>query len=174
MIGGLAAILLTITPALAGSSNASQDFLNNGYSQFYHFCDQEKDLSLLTYIKSTPAAVADYQKRISSTARDDMAILSKFAADNKALRLNKPSLSSFETNVRTSMDFDRNKQLLIGTTGALYAQAMLMTQSEATNYGLHVAKVLAESEPNPARARAMARICERWTSLHAEAARLNR
>jgi hypothetical protein len=154
-------------------TESNRQSLNDGYSQFYHFCDQEKDLSLLTYIKTTAPEIADYQREISSTARDDMAILTKFAAEDKGVRLNKVSLSGFEQDVRTSMDEDRNRELLLNTSGAAYGKAVLMTQSEATNYGLHVAKVLSQREPNPDRAKAMNRIFMRWSRLHAEAYKLN-
>lgn len=49
-----------------------------------------------------------------------------------------------------------------------------MTQSEATNYGQHVAKVLAEMEPDPDRARVMRGISDKWSALHAEAYKLGR
>ncbi len=44
-----------------------------------------------------------------------------------------------------------------------------MTQSETTNYGLHVAKVLSETEPDRDRARAMRHMYNQWLALHGEA-----
>jgi hypothetical protein len=67
---------------------------------------------------------------------------------------------------------DRKQQLLWGTSGALFVHALTMTQSETTNYGLHVAKVLSEMEPDPARARAIRHIYDHWSALHVEAYRL--
>ena len=71
------------------------------------------------------------------------------------------------------MDADRSHQLISGTSGAAYAKAVLMSQSEATNYGLHVAKILAQLEPDADRAQAMERMCDKWSKLHAEASKLN-
>jgi hypothetical protein len=160
--------------AHASETPASQSFLNDGYSTFYHFCDQESELSLLLWIKTTPLDIADYAKQISSTAKDDMAILKKFGVSDAALHLDKVSLPSFELDVRKSMDDDRKQQLIWGSSGAAFAQAVRMTQSEATNYGLHVAKVLAEMEPDPERARAMRNIADKWVALHAQAYKLGR
>jgi len=175
-VGGLAVIALMGGGDLSclAESTATQSSLNDGYSLFYHFCDQESELSLLLWVKTTPPDIADYARRISSTAKDDMAILTKFGATDSALRLDKVSLPGFELDVRKSMDDDRKQQLLWGSSGAGFAQAVRMTQSEATNYGLHVAKVLAQMEPDPERARAMRHIADNWTALHAEAYKLGR
>ena len=158
----------------AAEVKAGQSSLNDGYSIFYDFCSQESQLSLLMWVKTTPPNIADYAKRVSSTAKDDMAILKKLGVQDNALRLDKVSLPSFEVDVRKSMAADRQKQLVFETSGAAFAQALLMTQSETTNYGLHVAKVLSETEPQLDRARAMRGIYDRWLALHAEAYRLSR
>lgn len=160
--------------AAAAQDAASRDSLNDGYSQFYSFCEEESHLSLLLWVKTAPPGIADYARHVSATASDDMVILKKFATDDADLRLDKVSLSPFEQDVRKSMATDRQKQLLWGSSGAGFSQAVRMTQSEATNYGLHVAKVLAETEPDAARAGAMRRIFDKWTALHAEAYRLDR
>ena len=103
-----------------------------------------------------------------------MAILKKFGVNDSGLRLDKVSLPSFELDVRKSMADDRKQQLIWGSSGAAFAQAVRMTQSEVTNYGLHVAKVLSEMEPDPDRALAMRHIFEKWSALHAKAYQLSR
>ena len=158
--------------ACAAADTPSQSTLNDGYSTFYHFCEQESQLSLLLWFKTAAPKVADFAKRISATATDDMIILKKFSAGDAALRLDVVSLPGFELDVRKSMDADRQQQLIWGSSGAGFAQAVSMTQSEATNYGLHVAKVLAETEPNPDRALAMRHIYDKWVALHAESYKL--
>jgi hypothetical protein len=171
----VATALLLVGESFAGADTpANQSALNDGYSTFYHFCDQESQLSLLLWIKSASPEISDYARRISGTAKDDMAILKKFGASDSALRLDKVSLPGFELDVRQSMDKDRQQQLIWGSSGAGFAQAMTMTQSEATNYGLHVANILAAMEPDPDRARAMRGIFDKWTALHAEAYKLGR
>jgi hypothetical protein len=171
---GVAFLMIGGFSSSAAEVKASQSSLNDGYSIFYDFCNQESQLSLLMWVKSTPRGIADYAERIASTAKDDMAILKKLGVQDSALRLDKVSLPSFEIDVRKSMAEDRQKQLLWGTSGAAFAQALVMTQSETTNYGLHVAKVLAETEPEPDRARAMRAIYDKWLALHVEAYRLSR
>ncbi len=168
----VAAIVLCGGPLRAAESNAGQASLNDGYSLFYDFCNQESQLSYLLWIKTTPPDIADYAKRISETAKDDMAILKKFGVSDSALRLDKVSLPSFEIDVRKSMADDRKQQLIWKSSGAAFAQAIAMTQSEVTNYGSHVAKILAATEPDADRARAMQKICDKWTALHVEAYKL--
>ena len=171
----LGTLILTSTKSAdAAPSVTSQAALNDGYSLFYDFCDQESQLSLLLWIKTTPPNVADYAKRVSSTAKDDMAILKKFGVEDSDLHLDKVSLPPFEVEVRKSMAADRKQQLVWGSSGVGFAKAVHMTQSEATNYGLHVARILAETEPDPDRARAMRHICDKWTALHADAYRMGR
>ena len=153
---------------------ADPSALNDGYSLFYDFCKQESQLSLLLWVKTMPPNISDYAKRISTTARDDMTIMEKMGVGDNSLRLDKVSLPSFEIGVRQSMADDRKQQLLWGTSGTAFAQALTMTQSETTNYGMHVAKVLAETEPNPDRALAIRHMYEKWLALHVEAYRLTR
>jgi hypothetical protein len=69
---------------------------------------------------------------------------------------------------------DRKQQLIWGTSGAAFAQALTMSQSETTNYGLHVAKVLSETEPDHDRAQALRQMYNQWLALHSEAYRLTR
>src|SRR5271168_2173713 len=166
LVIAVAALGLGSRPLTAAESSSSQSSLNDGYSLFYDFCNQESQLSLLLWVKTTPPNIADYATRISSTAKDDMAILKKFGTDDNALRLNKVSLPGFEIDVRKSMGDDRKQQLLWGASGPAFAQAVSMTQSEVTNYGLHVAKILADTDTNPARARAMRGIYDKWSALH--------
>jgi hypothetical protein len=153
---------------------ASQSTLNDGYSQLYDFCKQESQVSLLLWVKTMPPGISDYAKQISSTAKDDMAILKAMGVGDTSLRLDKVSLPDFEINVRQSMADDRKQQLLWGSSGAAFVQALTMTQSETTNYGLHVAKVLSETEPDRDRARALRHMYDQWLALHVEAYRLSR
>ncbi len=158
----------------ATESEVAPSSLNDGYSIFYDFCDQESQLSLLLWFKTATPKISNYAKQISSTAKDDMAVLKKIGLSDGALRLDKVSLPSFEIEVRKSMADDRKRQLIWGSSGDSFSHAIGMTQCETTNYGMHVAKVLAESEPNPDRARTMRHIYEEWLALHAKAYELSR
>ena len=158
----------------AAAVDAGQSTLNDGYSLFYDFCKQESQLSLLLWVKTMPPSISDYAKRIATTAKDDMALLKAMGVKDTSLRLDKVSLPGFEINVRQSMADDRKQQLVWGSSGADFAKALTMTQSETTNYGLHVAKVLSETEPDHDRARAIRHMYDQWLALHVEAYRLSR
>lgn len=118
VVAAVAGLGITCGSLCAAESQANQSSLNDGYSLFYHFCDQESRLSLLLWVKTAPSDIIAYAKRISSTAKEDMAILNKFSASDKALRLDKISLPAFELEVRKSMDEDRQQQLVWGSSGA--------------------------------------------------------
>ncbi len=167
-------VILGLGSLRAAETKANQSALNDGYSLFYDFCNQESQLSLLLWIKTTPPDLSAYAKEISSTAKADMAILKNMAAGDSSLRLDKISLPGFELNVRQSMADDRKKQLLWGTSGAAFAQALIMSQSETTNYGLHLVKVLSETEPDSTRAHEMHQMYVKWLALHDQAYRLSR
>jgi hypothetical protein len=167
-------LIIGLVSSRADESKANQSTLNDGYSLFYDFCKQESQLSLLGWVKTMPPGISDYAKQISSTAEADMAVLKGMGARDNSLRLDKVALPSFEISVRQSMADDRKQQLLWGSSGAAFAQAVTMTQGEATDYGLHVAKVLSETEPDRDRAHALRRMYDQWLALHVEAYRLNR
>lgn len=158
----------------ADEPKSNQSSLNDGYSLFYDFCKQESQLSLLRLVKTMPPNISDYARQISSTAEANMAILKAMGAKDNSLRLDKVSLPSFEIDVRQSMAVDRKQQLLWGSSGAAFAQALTMTQCEVTDYGLHLAKVLSETEPDSHRAHALRQMYAQWLALHVEAYRLNR
>jgi hypothetical protein len=153
----------------AAKENSNQAALDDGYSLFYDFCNQESQVAYLRWIKTMPPDIANFAKEISDTATSDMATLKKFG-----VVVDKVSLPPFELAVRKSMADDRKQQLVWDNSGGKFAVAMAMVQAEVTNYGLHVAKTLAEKETDPDRARAMRKMCEAWTKLHLEAYRLAR
>lgn len=61
----------------------------------------------------------------------------------------------------------RQKELL-GGTGDIFELNLLLTQTEALSYAWHLAKVTAKSEPDPARARALADISADMKQLYHE------
>lgn len=167
-------LIMGLISSRANEPKANQSNLNDGYSLFYDFCKQESQLSLLRWVKTMPPDISDYARRISSTAETDMAVLKRMGVGDSSLRMDKASLPSFEIDVRQSMADDRKQQLLWGSSGPAFAQTLTMSQGEVTNYGLHVAKVLSETEPDPDRAHALRRMYDQWLALHVEAYRLNR
>jgi hypothetical protein len=174
MAGAIFFLMTGPSSLRATPTETSQSSLNDGYSLFYDFCRQESQVSVLLLVKTASPEISAYAKKISSTAKDDTDLLKQMAAADSSLRLDKVSLPSFEIDVRQSMADDRQQQLLWGSSGPAFAQALIMTQSETTNYGLHVVKVLAKMEPDPNRAEALHRMYEKWLALHLEAYRIGR
>jgi hypothetical protein len=167
-----AVFLSGVHPAAAAEKTSLHEKLNNGYSLLYHLCDQEKPLEMIMMVKTAPAAVAAFTKKISQTAGDDVDLLERMQAHDSSIRLDDNGLPQFELDVRQSIKEDKQHFLLFETKDNTFTQALLVSQIEATSYAMHLAKVLAQDEPNAKRAAALQRISDKWHALQREAYRL--
>ena len=91
---------------------------------------------------------------------------------DKAIRFDQKGLPQFELDTRDSIKADKQHMLLFGTTDKNFARALLVTQTEAGTYGMNLAKVLADAEPNPHRAATLQKISASWEKLRDKAYRL--
>jgi hypothetical protein len=168
-VGLLAAGLLTACHSLravapSGTGNSTR---NNGYSLLHQLLDEQKDVSLLRFIKPEHKDVKNLVKRIATTSGTGAELLEKFALDDPAIRLDDFRLPPAELATRASIAATKQKELL-GQTGDTFELSLLLTQTEALSYAWHLAKVTGESEPDPARARALAGISVDMEKLYRE------
>jgi hypothetical protein len=164
----LAALLLLTSPARADQSA----YLTNGYSLLHHLCEQEEPLDLILIVKTAPKDVADFAHEVSRTTKSDVALLDQLQDRDKSLRFDQTGLPKFEDDTRGSIRADKQHLLLFGTTGPSFARALLVTQIEAGTYGMNLAQVLADAEPNAHRAAVVRKIGNRWEKIRDEAYRL--
>jgi gas vesicle protein len=165
----VAAFLLLLAPLRADDN---QHYLNNGYSLLHDLCDQEKSLDMILIVKTTPKDVADFAHEVSKAAKEDLDQLEDLQDHDKAIRFDQKALPQFELDTRASIKDDKQHMLLFGTTDKNFARALLVTQIEAGGYGMNLAKVLADAEPNAHRAAVAQKISARWEKIRDKAYRL--
>jgi len=91
------------------------------------------------------------------------------ADHDRAIRFNDQGLPAIEMQTRDSIKDDKQHMLLFGTKDANFAKTILITQVEAGTYGMNMAKVLADAEPNGRRAADLRRISSRWEKVRNKA-----
>jgi hypothetical protein len=127
---------------------------NNCYSLLHQLLDDEKDVSMLRFIKPEHTDVKNLVKRIATTSGTGATLLEKFARDDPSIRLDDIRLPPGELATRDAIASTKEKELL-GQTGDTFDLTLLLTQTEALIYASHLAKVAGENEPQPDRARAL-------------------
>jgi hypothetical protein len=140
---------------------------NNCYSLLHQLLDDEKDVSMLRFIKSEHSDVKILVKRIAITSGTGATLLEKFAKDDPSISLDDIRLPPGELATRDAIASTKQKELL-GQTGDTFELTLLLTQTEALSYGWHLAKVAGENEPQPERVRALAGLSEDMQNLYHE------
>src|SRR5664279_4313773 len=140
---------------------------NNCYSLLHQLLDDEKDVSMLRFIKSEHADVKILVKRIATTSGTGATLLEKFAKDDPSIRLDDIRLPPGELATRDAIASTKQKELL-SQTGDTFELTLLLTQTEALSYAAHLAKVAGENEPQPERAHALSGLSEDMQNLYHE------
>jgi hypothetical protein len=173
----LLAAFMSVTGLLAGChstraakpppGSTSLETRNNCYSLLHQLLSEQKDVSILRFIKFEHSDVKDLVKRIASTSGAGAALLEKFAQEDPSIRLDDIALPPGEVATRDSIASTKKKELL-GRSGDEFQLTLLLTQTEALSYAWHLAEVASENEPQPDRARALAGISADMQSLYRE------
>jgi hypothetical protein len=171
----LLAVMLSVACLLTGCQSPkamsppvnSTSTRNNCYSLLHQLLNDEKDVSMLRFIKPEHADVKNLVKRIATTSGTGATLLEKFARDDPSIRLDDIRLPPGELATRDAIASTRQKELL-GQTGDSFELTLLLTQTEALSYASHLAKVAGENEPQPERARALAGVSEDMQNLYHE------
>jgi hypothetical protein len=148
-------------------SVAAQSTRSNGYSLLHQLLAEQKNVSLLRFIKNEQPDVEALVKKIATTAGTGAALLEKFAKDDPSINLDDLRLPPAEVATRTAIAAAKEKELL-SQTGDTFELTLLLTQTEALSYGWHLAEVTSKNEPQPGRARALAGIGEDMKNLYHE------
>jgi hypothetical protein len=146
----------------------SQHERNGGYYLLHKLSDDESHLPLLLLIKSCPKEVHEFADKISSNAKENMAVLDRIRSHDPSMSYDENPLPQFEQDIRASIKEEKQHQLLFATSGPAFVRALLISQSEATKYGANITKVLAEDEPDPDRAATFRRLSAKWERLYDE------
>ncbi len=151
----------------AARSLAVQSTRNNGYSLLHQLLDQQKNISLLRFIRHEEADVKKLMKKIASTSGTGAALLEKFARDDPTISLDNIGLPPAELATRDAIAATKKKELL-NQSGRTFELTLLLTQTEALSYVWHLAQVTSQNEPQPERARALAGLGDDLQNLYRE------
>ena len=169
--GFLAGCVLTgCKPAqarLPSPSSAAPATRNNCYSLLHQLLDDQKDVSVLRFIKREHSDVKDLVKKIATTSGAGAKLLEKFAKNDPTVSLDATLLPSGETATRDAIASTEKNELL-SQTGDEFELTLLLTQTEALSYAWHLAQVASENDSQPDRARALAGVSEDMKNLHQE------
>ena len=145
-------------------SSAAQATRNNSYSLLHQLLDEQKDVSILRFIKWEHSDVKNLVKRIATTSGTGAKLLEEFAKDDPSINLDDIRLPPAELATRDAIASTKEKELL-SQTGDEFELTLLLTQTEALSYAWHLAKVTGENEPQPDRARALAGVSKDMENL---------
>ncbi len=144
-------------PSSPTAIGAARSTRNNCLSLLHQLLEEQKDVSLLRFIKSEHPDVKNLLKRIAHASSVAAKQLEEFAIDDRSISLDDIRLPPGETATRQSIAATKRKELL-GQKGDQFELSLLLTQTEALIYASHLARVAAANEPDPDRARSLARL----------------
>jgi hypothetical protein len=140
---------------------------NNCYSLLHQLLNEEKNVSLLLFIKREEDDVNKLVKKIATNSAVGAQLLEEFAKDDPTIKLDDLRLPPGEIATRAAIAATKKKELL-EQTGAEFELTLLLTQAQALSYAWHLAKVAGENESQPDRARALAGVSEDMANLNQE------
>ena len=150
-----------------GESGAAPTTRNNCYSLLHQLLNEQKNVSLLRFIKREQDDVKNLVKKIAATSATGAKLLEEFARHDPSINLDDIRLPPGEAATREAIASTKKKELL-GQTGDEFELTLLLTQTEALSYAWHLAKVAGENESQPDRARALAGVSEDMENLYHE------
>ena len=140
---------------------------NNCYSLLHQLLEQQKDVSILRFIKREHTDVRNLVKKIAVTSGTSSKLLEEFAKHDPSISLDDIRLPTGEVATRDAIAATKQKEIL-GQSGDEFELTLLMTQMEALSYAWHLADVASENESQPDRARALAGVSKDMDSLYHE------
>jgi hypothetical protein len=144
---------------------------NNSYALLYQLMGEEKDVSLLRFIKREHQDLKDVLKEVSKTSAAAEKLLKKFAEEDPTLDLNEIRLPPGEMATRAAIAAHDRKNLL-HRSGEDFEMTLLLTQAEAVNYGDFLARVAAQNESVPGRRDTLEKLSQQMAEYHHRIVRL--
>ena len=147
--------------------SAAQSTRNNCYSLLHQLLNDQKNVSLLRFIKREQEDVKTLVKKIAANSATGAKLLEEFARHDPSLNLDDIRLPPGEAATREAIASTKKKELL-GQTGNEFELTLLLTQTEALSYAWHLAKVAGQNESQPDRAIALAGVSKDMENLYHE------
>jgi len=166
----VACVLTGCQSPTAGSpsgNEVAQSTRNNCYGLLHQLLNEQKDVSMLRFIKREHFEVKDLIKKIAVNSATGAKLLEEFARHDPSINLDAIWLPPGEAATRNAIAAAKQKELL-SQTGDEFELTLLLTQTEALSYAWHLAQVASENEPDPDRARALAGLGQDMQNLYRE------
>src|ERR1039457_159525 len=155
------------SPKAGPPSGSSASTRNNSYSLLHQLLDEQKDVSILRFIKREHSDVKNLIKKIAANSAVGAKLLEEFARHDPSIRLDDIRLPPGEVSTRDAIASAKQKELL-SQTGDEFELMLLLTQTEALSYAWHLAKVAGENESQPDRASALGSVSRSEENLYHE------
>jgi hypothetical protein len=154
-------------PPLPSGSVDGLSMRNNCYSLLHQLLDEQKDVSMLRFIKREHTDLKNLIKKIANASGAGSDLLEDFAKHDSSIHLDDIRLPPGETATRAAIASTKKKELL-GQSGDEFEMTLLLTQTKALSYAWHLAIVASENEPQADRARALAGVGKDMENLNRE------
>ena len=138
---------------------------NNSLALLDELLNEEKNLSLILLIKRESVELNRLVKNISATAGRGAKRLQALMKRDPTLQLPGNGLPPGEKATREAIAKTKQHALL-HSKGAEFEFQLLLTQAEALSYGVHLAQVAAENEPQTERAREFSNLSAELDQLY--------
>jgi hypothetical protein len=146
-------------------SNINLPIRNNALALLDDLLNDEKNVSKILLIKHNSDELGKLIKEISTTAGQGAKMLDEFPKKEPGLDLKRLDLPPGEAATRKGISKTK-EHLLLSSKDAEFEFQLLLTQSEALNYGAHLAMVAADCETQPERVREFLRLSAQLRDLH--------
>jgi hypothetical protein len=150
---------ITVTNAIPANG-----VLENGYALLFDLLGDEKDVSMLRFIKRENPDLKILIGDISRVAAESYKRLDEFGKTDPKLNLKNEGLPLAELAARKSISTMKTR-LLLHNKDAEFELQLLLSQNEALVYGANLAQVLGASETNPDRAQLLKQTADRLFAL---------
>lgn len=121
---------------------------NNAASLLKDLLNQEKNADKILIIKHNSPELGHLMKAISKTAGDGEDELVALAKDDKTLNLHAVQLPPGEVATRAAITKTKEHEMLF-SSGETFELDLLLSQTDALDYGSHLAKIAAENAATP-------------------------
>jgi hypothetical protein len=121
---------------------------NNAASLLADLFHEEKNVDKILIIKHNSESFSQLVKAISKTAADGEGKLEELAKDDKTLNLHALELPPGEKATRAAISKTKEKEMVF-TSGETFRLNLMLSQTDALDYGSHLAKIAAENSSSP-------------------------
>jgi hypothetical protein len=135
-------------PPVPGADESKIEVRNNAASLLADLLGDEKNVSKILIIKHNSAELGKLMKAISKTAGDGSEHLETLAKNDPTLNLHALQLPPGEIATRAAISKTKEHELLF-SSGEKFELKLLLTQTNALDYGSHLAKIAAENSSSP-------------------------